>query len=98
MALNTLIHVSRDERERAINRSRRMWQSDYESNMNTSREAGYIEGRNEGHREGRNEGRSEGRRDAILIMRKLHHSDEEIAKAYDLSVDAVRRIIEGMAQ
>jgi predicted transposase/invertase (TIGR01784 family) len=90
MALNTLIHVSQDERERAINRSRRMWQSDYESNMNTSREAGYIEGRNEG--------RSEGRRDAILIMRKLRHSDEEIAKAYDLSVDAVRKIIEVMSQ
>jgi predicted transposase/invertase (TIGR01784 family) len=43
MALNTLIHVSQDERERAINRSRRMWQTDYESNMNTSREAGGIE-------------------------------------------------------
>jgi predicted transposase/invertase (TIGR01784 family) len=43
MALNTLIHVSQDERERAINRSRRMWQTDFESNMNTSREAGGIE-------------------------------------------------------
>ncbi|MDR0380939.1 MAG: Rpn family recombination-promoting nuclease/putative transposase, partial [Oscillospiraceae bacterium] len=36
MALNTLIHVSQDERERAINRSRRMWQTDMESNLNTS--------------------------------------------------------------
>jgi hypothetical protein len=31
MALNTLIHVSQDERERAINRSRRIWQTDKES-------------------------------------------------------------------
>jgi predicted transposase/invertase (TIGR01784 family) len=49
MALDTLIHVSQDERERAINCSRRMWQTDFESNMNTSREAGFIEGRTEGH-------------------------------------------------
>ena len=38
MALNTLIHVSQDERERAINMSRRKWRSDYESDMATSRE------------------------------------------------------------
>jgi predicted transposase/invertase (TIGR01784 family) len=29
-----------------------MWQTDYESNMNTSREAGFIEGRTEGRTEG----------------------------------------------
>ena len=55
MAMETLIHVSQDERERAINRSRRMWQCDYESNMNTSREAGLILGREEGREEGRKE-------------------------------------------
>jgi predicted transposase/invertase (TIGR01784 family) len=45
MALNTLIHVSQDERERAINRSRRMWQTDMESNLNTAKESGVILGR-----------------------------------------------------
>ena len=43
MAMDALIHVSQDERERAINRSRRMWQTDYESNMNTARESGRME-------------------------------------------------------
>jgi len=44
MAMETLIHVSQDEKERAINRSRRMWQTDYESDMNTSRQTGREEG------------------------------------------------------
>jgi predicted transposase/invertase (TIGR01784 family) len=47
MALNTLIHVSQDERERAINRSRRMWQTDMESNLNTAKESGIIKGKTE---------------------------------------------------
>jgi predicted transposase YdaD len=51
-----------DDRERAINRSRRMWQTDMESNLNTSHEAGRIEGRAEGRAEGRQEGRTEGMR------------------------------------
>ena len=103
MALDTLIHVSQDERERAINRSRRMWQTDYESNMNTSRETGLILGREEGRAEGRAEGRTEGRtegyaeaqREAIFKMRNAKLSDEQIATIFELSVDAIRRIAEG---
>jgi predicted transposase/invertase (TIGR01784 family) len=56
MALNTLIHVSQDERERAINRSRRMYQTDLESNLNTSREIGLLEGMEKGMEKGRAEG------------------------------------------
>jgi predicted transposase/invertase (TIGR01784 family) len=100
MALDTLIHVSQDERERAINRSRRMWQTDMESNMNTSRESGRIEGRAEGRIEGCAEGldqgltlgRAEERREAILKMRKANMSDQQIADVYDLPVDMVRQL------
>jgi predicted transposase/invertase (TIGR01784 family) len=60
MALDTLIHVSQDERERAIARSRRMWRTDMESNMYTSREAGRVEGHEAGRAEGLAEGRAEG--------------------------------------
>jgi predicted transposase/invertase (TIGR01784 family) len=81
MALDTLIHVSQDERERAINRSRRMWQTDFESNMNTSREAGFIEGRNKGRSEGSNER-------AIIVAKNLLSMGfpiVDIAKATALS-------------
>jgi hypothetical protein len=36
------IYVSQDERERAINRSRRTYQTDLESNLNTALERGRI--------------------------------------------------------
>jgi len=45
MARDVLINVSQDERERARNRSRRMWQTDYESDMYTSKEQGRQEER-----------------------------------------------------
>ncbi|MDR0381382.1 MAG: hypothetical protein LBH86_05250 [Oscillospiraceae bacterium] len=70
MALNTLIHVSQDERERAINRSRRMWQTDMESNLNTSHEAGRIEGRAEGRQEGMRLGEEKGRRVGMSLGEK----------------------------
>jgi predicted transposase/invertase (TIGR01784 family) len=93
MALNTLIHVSQDERERAINRSRRMWQTDYESNMNTARETGFIagcaEGRTEGRAEGRTEGRTEGRAEERIEVAKnalrKNFSVEDIAAITGLS-------------
>jgi predicted transposase/invertase (TIGR01784 family) len=47
-----LMSISQDERERAIFRSRRMYQSDLESNMLTVRRVGHAEGRAEGHAEG----------------------------------------------
>jgi predicted transposase/invertase (TIGR01784 family) len=90
MALNTLIHVSQDERERAINRSRRMWQTDFESNMNTSREAGFIEGRSEGRTEGSNER-------AITVARsalRKNFSVDDIADITGLSpaeIEALRQ-------
>jgi predicted transposase YdaD len=103
MALNTLIHVSQDERERAINRSRRMWQTDMESNMYTARESGRIEGITVGRAEGITVGRAEGitegrdaeRREMILKMRRANMTDEQIASICGLPVDTVRKIAAG---
>jgi len=45
MAGNLLMSISQDERERAVFRSRRMYQSDMDSNIATVRDRGILEGR-----------------------------------------------------
>lgn len=45
MAGNLLMSISQDERERAVFRSRRMYQTDYQSDMATSWDNGEHEGR-----------------------------------------------------
>ena len=64
MAGTLLMGISKDERERAVFRSRRMYQTDLQSDLATAedrgREAGRVEGRVEGRAEGRAEGRVEG--------------------------------------
>jgi predicted transposase/invertase (TIGR01784 family) len=50
VASELLMSISQDERERAIFRSRRMYQSDLESNMLTARREGRAEGRAEGEK------------------------------------------------
>ena len=48
MAGERLMSISQDERERAIFRSRRMYQSDLESNLATAEDIGKQIGRDEG--------------------------------------------------
>ena len=45
MAGNLLMSISQDERERAVFRSRRIYQSDMDSNIATVRDRGILEGR-----------------------------------------------------
>ena len=87
MAGNLLMSISQDERERAIFRSRRMFQSDMESNIATAEERGRREGRQEGEAKGRAEGRAETARNLKLlgvsmdlIIKSTGLSQEEIAK------------------
>ncbi|MDR1701618.1 MAG: hypothetical protein LBR56_02450 [Sporomusaceae bacterium] len=47
MAGNLLMSISKDEKERAIFRSRRMYQSDLESNLATAEARGEVRGRAE---------------------------------------------------
>ena len=82
MAYETLIHVSQEERERAKNRSRRMWQTDYESDMYTSRENGRAEGEEA---------------KAIQIAKRLLKSgmsETDIADAVGLPADRIAELSE----
>ncbi len=55
MAGELLMGISQDERERAVFRSRRMAQTDLQSNLATAEDRGWIRGRAEGRAEGRME-------------------------------------------
>ncbi len=72
MAGELLLSVSQDEREQAVFRSRRMYQTDLASNMATARDNGIAEGigigRAEGRAEGRVEGRAEGRAERDIAI------------------------------
>lgn len=52
MAGNLLMSISQDERERAVFRSRRMYQTDLQSNLATAEDRGERRGRVEGRAEG----------------------------------------------
>jgi predicted transposase/invertase (TIGR01784 family) len=80
MAMEALINVSQDERERAVNRSRRIYQTDLESNLNTAADRGRIEG-----------GEAK-QRSVILNMRAKGFDDATIAEIAGCSVEEVRRI------
>ena len=56
VAANLLMGISKDERERAILRSRKMYRTDYESDMATAWDNGMNEGLIKGRIEGLNEG------------------------------------------
>ena len=56
MAGNLLMSVSQDERERAVFRSRRMFQTDLQSDLATAEDRGERRGRAAGQAEGRAEG------------------------------------------
>lgn len=51
MAGNLLMSISQDEHERAVFRSRRMYQTDLESNLATAEERGLKKGRREEKKE-----------------------------------------------
>ena len=74
MAGELLMSISKDERERAVFRSRRMYQTDLMSNLATAEDRGRREGRQEGLRDGRIEGLRDGR------IEGNHDARVEIAK------------------
>jgi len=58
MAASLLREITQDERERAVARSRRMYETDMISNLLTAEERGEIKGKAEGRAEGREEERT----------------------------------------
>jgi predicted transposase/invertase (TIGR01784 family) len=90
MATNILTSISKDERERAIFRSRQMYQRD----MDHERAVARKEGRQEGRIEGRSEGRSEGRIEVAKNALRKNLSISDIADLTGLSpaeIEALRQ-------
>ena len=83
MAGDLLMSISQDEKERAVFRSRRMYQTDMDSNMATAERRGEIKGRAEGRAEGRVETARNLKSLGVstdLIIKSTGLSQEEIAK------------------
>ena len=81
MAGELLMSISQDERERARLRSRRMYETDYLSNIATAEDRGRREGRREGMREGEHDKSVE-----IAKIMLLHgHPIEQIMEYTGLS-------------
>ena len=81
MAGELLMSVSQDERERAVYRSRKMYQTDRMSDLATSEDIG----RREGLREGKRKGMREGMENAARNMLKLNRPWEEITAVTGLT-------------
>ena len=70
MAATLLREISKDERERAILRSRRMAETDRISDLLTAEARGELKGRAEGLAEGELKGRTDGKAEIIALMKK----------------------------
>lgn len=87
MAGELLMSISQNERERAIFRSRRKFQTDYESDMATARDNGIKEGR----KEGRTRQAVETARNALYMNLPV----TDIAKLTGLPCEEIERLREG---
>jgi predicted transposase/invertase (TIGR01784 family) len=104
MAGNLLIGISQDEHERAVLRSRRMYQTDMasdfataedrgiEKGLNIGRLEGRVEGRTEGLVEGRLEGRTEGIIEVARNLFKMNVPIEQILSATQLTRSDLERL------
>ena len=93
------MNISQDERERAIFRSRRKYQTDLESNILTARRNGLEEGLKKGRAEGVVEGRIEGEKGKTIIIAKnalqMNMPIAEIAKLTGLSDEELESLRNG---
>lgn len=95
MAGNLLMSISQDERERAVFRSRRMYQSDRESDIATAEDRG----RREGKLEGKAAGKAEGELAKALAIAKNMIADgestEKISRYTNLSLEVIEGLHDG---
>ena len=97
MAGSTLLGISQDEREQAVFRSRRMYQTDLQSNLATAEDRGRKQGLKEGKREGIREGKIEGINEAKIIIAekalRMNMDIENIVTLTGLSPDEINELI-----
>jgi predicted transposase/invertase (TIGR01784 family) len=96
MAGSLLMSVSKDERERAIFRSRRMYQTDRESDIATAEDRGEQRGKQIGEQIGRQRGRREGELEkALTIARNALQMDmviDDIVRLTGLARDVLENL------
>ena len=91
MAGELLMSISQDERERAVFRSRRMYQTDLQSDLATAEDRGERRGRITGRQEGLREGRQEGLREGLREGRQAR--EVEIARSMIADGEPVEKIM-----
>jgi predicted transposase/invertase (TIGR01784 family) len=89
VASTLLMGISQNEKERAIFRSRRMYQTDLESNLRVAERMG----RREGLEEGRKEGLDEGRKDVARNMLSKGLPVEQVAAYTMLPREEVEKLL-----
>ena len=95
VAGNLLMNISQNERERALFRSRRKFQSDLESNMATSWDNGVQEGIAIGRAEGRAESEEKSAREkaeSIKSLIEMGLADDQIAKAMRTDIEEIVKL------
>ena len=92
VAGNLLMSVSRNERERAVYRSRRMYETDRMSDLATAEDRGWDRGHREGRLEGHREGRLEGMVEVARNMLKANYPLGEVAKLTGLTEAALEEL------
>ncbi len=86
--------ITEEERICAVERSRRMYQTDMQSNWATARDQGRQECREEGREDGREEGREEKSFEIARNLIQMGLSFEQIKEATGLSLEEVKRLAE----
>jgi len=88
MAGDLLMSISQDEKERAVFRSRKMYQTDMDSNLATVRDIG----RQEGMAEGMAKGRAEGMAQVAQKMKAMGEAVEKIQLFTGLSAESIKQL------
>ena len=88
MAGSLLMSVSQDERERAVFRSRRMYQTDMQSNWNTA----FDNGEKQGMAKGVAKGRTERDQEIAKNLIDMQMTNEQIMQATGLSLEEIDKL------
>ena len=98
MAGDLLMSVSKDEHERAVFRSRRMYQSDLESNIATAEKRGEIRGEKRGEKRGEIRGERRTKLTIAANMFKHNAPIDEIIDDTELTREEVENLHDKLLQ
>jgi predicted transposase/invertase (TIGR01784 family) len=93
MATELLMEISQDERERAIMRSRRMYETDRFNELQMAEERGKAEGKAEGREEGMRAERQKRNTENVKRMYQKGYNVATIAEVLDISEKEVKDIL-----